>query len=240
MPVSAPRVSRSESRGHYEAMGTGYGQNDETNGRPETQPAAQNMPNNLEFVRIVCPYPMVTAGLARALEKARISYGAEPPLGGSPHRVVLWVDAAQDLPEAVAHVRETSPKAPILVFTLRSDLPLAQSALETGARGFIHAGMTPEQVVRALSVVSTGEIVAPRELLEFLLANEDSPTNLEDVPERQRVILDLLAEGLTNAQIAKRLHLAESTVKQHLRAAYKLLGVENRTQAARLVRRSSQ
>jgi DNA-binding NarL/FixJ family response regulator len=53
-------------------------------------------------------------------------------------------------------------------------------------------------------------------------------------------VLDLLAEGLTNAQIAKRLYLAESTVKQHLRAAYKLLGVENRTQAARLVRRASQ
>jgi DNA-binding NarL/FixJ family response regulator len=204
-----------------------YGQDDENNGRPETRPAAQNMPTNQEFVRIVYPYPMITAGLARALEKAGIRYGAEPPLGGAPHHVVLWVDAGQDLPEAVARVRETSPKASILVFTLRNDLPLAQSALETGARGFIHTGMTPEQIVRALSVVSTGEIVAPRELLEFLLTNEDSPANLEDVPERQRAILDLLAEGLTNAQIAKRLYLAESTVKQHLRAAYKLLGVKN-------------
>src|SRR5215207_1642736 len=94
-------------------MSKGYGQ-DENNGRPKTQSAAQNMPNDLDFVRIVCPYPMVTAGLARAFEKAGISYGAESPLGGVPHRVVLWVDAAQDLPEAVARVRETSPKAPIL------------------------------------------------------------------------------------------------------------------------------
>ena len=95
-----------------------YGQDNENNGLPETRPAAQNMPNNQEFVRIVCPYPMITSGLARALEKAGIRYGAEPPLGGAPHRVVLWVDAAQDLPEAVARVRETSPRVPMLVFTL--------------------------------------------------------------------------------------------------------------------------
>lgn len=135
-------MSESESRGHYKATSKSYGQDDEGNGRPETQPATQNTLNNLEFVRIVCPYPIVTAGLARTLERFRISYGAEPPLGGAPHRVVLWVDAAQDLPEAVARVRKTSPKAPILVFTLRYNLPLARSALETGARGFIHAGMT--------------------------------------------------------------------------------------------------
>ena len=61
-----------------------YGQDNENNGLPETRPAAQNMPNNQEFVRIVCPYPMITSGLARALEKAGIRYGAEPPLGGAP------------------------------------------------------------------------------------------------------------------------------------------------------------
>lgn len=136
-------------------MSRSHGQDYENNERLETQPAARNMPNSLEFVRIVCPYPMVTAGLARALEKARISYGAEPPLGDAPHRVVLWVDAASTRGRCACSRDE--PKAPILVFTLRSDLPLARSALETGARGFIHAGMTPEQVVRALSVISTGD-----------------------------------------------------------------------------------
>jgi DNA-binding NarL/FixJ family response regulator len=50
--------------------------------------------------------------------------------------------------------------------------------------------------------------------------------------------LELLSEGLTNAQIAKRLFLTESTVKQHLRQAYKALGVSNRTEAARLLRNS--
>ena len=46
-----------------------------------------------------------------------------------------------------------------------------------------------------------------------------------------------MAEGLSNAEIGQRLYLSESTIKQHLRAAYKLLGVNNRTEAANLFRR---
>ncbi len=79
--------------------------------------------------------------------------------------------------------------------------------------------------------------MAPRGLTEFLLAEGDSPANLDLLSARQREILDLVVEGFTNGQIAKRLFLSESTVKQHLRASYKLLGVRNRTEAARLVRR---
>lgn len=59
-----------------------------------------------------------------------------------------------------------------------------------------------------------------------------------EISARQREILDFVVEGLTNSQIAKRLFLSESTIKQHLRAAYKLLGVKNYTEAAKLMRRS--
>jgi DNA-binding NarL/FixJ family response regulator len=71
-----------------------------------------------------------------------------------------------------------------------------------------------------------------------LLADGESSANLDILSHRQRELLELVVEGFTNAQIAKRLFLSESTVKQHLRAAYKLLGMSNRTQAAKLVRRS--
>jgi DNA-binding CsgD family transcriptional regulator len=62
--------------------------------------------------------------------------------------------------------------------------------------------------------------------------------DLAALSARQREILGLVVEGMSNAEIARRLFLSESTVKQHLRGAYKLLGASNRTEAARLFRRS--
>jgi DNA-binding NarL/FixJ family response regulator len=137
----------------------------------------------------------------------------------------------------VDRLRELSPDAsPILIFATHLDLPLARDALRVGASGFIHAEMTPNQLARAVAVALKGELVAPRELLRYLLAEETA--NLGVLSARQREILELVVEGLSNAEIARRLFLSESTIKQHLRAAYKLLGVNNRTEAANLIRGS--
>jgi DNA-binding NarL/FixJ family response regulator len=122
----------------------------------------------------------------------------------------------------------------ILVFSLYLDLAAAGVALRAGARGYIHAGMQPEQIRRALKVAANGQLIAPRQLLEHLISNED-PADLNILSNRQREILNLIGEGLTNVQIAKSLFLTESTVKQHLRSAYKVLGVSNRTEAAKLL-----
>ena len=75
-----------------------------------------------------------------------------------------------------------------------------------------------------------------RELLGYILT-DDEPANLGSLSARQREILGHVVEGLSNAEIGRRLYLSESTIKQHLRAAYKLLGVSNRTEAANLFRR---
>jgi DNA-binding NarL/FixJ family response regulator len=85
-------------------------------------------------------------------------------------------------------------------------------------------------------VATRGELVAPRELLRYVLS-QDHAGNLDTLSVRQREILGYVVEGLSNAEIGRRLYLSESTIKQHLRAAYKLLGVSNRTEAANLFRR---
>lgn len=152
-----------------------------------------------------------------------------------PSVVILCADDVEDVPDAVRRLRQLYPDIPVLIFSLRLDLRLARTALRSGARGFIHAGMTPSQVVRAVAVAKEGELVAPRELLQFLIAPEDQ-VDLSILSARQTQILELVVEGMSNAQIAKRLYLSESTVKQHLRAAYKLLRVNNRTEAAKRMR----
>jgi len=191
---------------------------------------------SLGLVWIACPYPVAAVGLARILEdQARVHVGREPPTGEDPSIVIFAPNGVEGLSEGVRRVRRANPDASILVFSLHLDLPLAWISLKAGTRGFVHAGMGPEQIVRAVRVAMGGEIVAPRKLLEYLVANE-GPADLDPLPARQREILELVSDGLSNAQIAKRLFLSESTVKQHLRAAYKVLGVRNRTEAARLVR----
>ena len=189
----------------------------------------------LGSVWIDAHYSVMSIGLGRSLkEQAGVHIGHEAPRD-PPSCVVLCTDTVAGLSEGVKRVREASPGVPILIFGMHIDLPLARDALRLGARGFIHAGMRPEQVVRAIKVAIEGELVAPRELLQYLIVYED-PVDLNILSARQREILDFVVEGMSNAQIANRLYLSESTIKQHLRAAYKLLGVKNRTEAARLIR----
>lgn len=200
-----------------------------------TQPTKSSS-RPLGLVWIDCPYPVACVGLARILEaEARVHVGRKPPEDDAPSSVIFGAGSVEGISQGVKRIRRVSPEALILVFTLGLDLALARVALRSGIRGYIHAGMTPEQIVRAIKVASEGEIVAPRQLLEYLIVNEEI-ADLDVLSARQREILEFVGEGLTNAQIARRLFLTESTVKQHLRVAYKLLGVNNRTEAAKIVR----
>jgi len=160
-----------------------------------------------------------------------------PPAKASPSLVVYGpgVGEAEDVASKVRRLGSLIPGAPILVFGPSPDLPLARTALRAGANGFLHAQMPSEQVVRALEVASEGEVVVPRDLLKELTKRETS-VDPDVLTPRQREVLELVAEGLSNAQIADRLFLTEFTVKQHLYKAYRLLGVRNRVQATRVLK----
>ena len=200
----------------------------------------KDSPKPLGVVWVDCPHSLVSTGLARALEKkARVHQGPKPP-GDVPSCVLLCANSHEGLSERVGFYRELSLDAPpIVVFGPQLDLPLARDALQAGASGFVHAQMTPEQLVRAVAVAARGELVAPRELLRYVLTKDHSG-DLAALSARQREILGYVVEGLSNAEIGRRLYLSESTIKQHLRAAYKLLGVKNRTEAANLFRHSGE
>ncbi len=198
--------------------------------------AEESANGRLGLIWIRCSWPVVTVGLMQILkEVARVHCNRKPP-EDTPAFVIICMDSvAEDLSEIMDRLHESHPDAVVLVFGLRLDLALALAALQNGARGFVHAGMQPKQIIRALHVASEGELVAPRQLLQFLVSGENS-ISLTTLSARQREILELVAGGSSNAQIAKQLYLSESTIKQHLRAAYKLLGVKNRTEAAKLYR----
>src|SRR5918995_87549 len=199
----------------------------------------QNSPRPLGLVWIDCPRSVVSAGLVRALEnRATVHQGPKPPRD-VPSCIILCTNSHEGLSKRVEFYREQSPDAPpVVVFCPQLDLPLARDALQAGASGFVHAEMMPDQLVRALAVAAKGELVAPRELLQYVLTNDQS-SDLAALSARQREILGHVVEGLSNAEIGRRIYLSESTIKQHLRAAYKRLGMNTCSEAANLSRRSS-
>jgi DNA-binding NarL/FixJ family response regulator len=181
-------------------------------------------------------YSITTAGLKKILEgKADVSIGGEFSTG-RPSCVVLYSGGTEEgCLDGMGRIRELYPGVPLLVLGSHLDLALAWAALKNGADGFVHAQMDPAQVLTAVEVVQKGELAAPRQLLRYLLSQNENP-KIGDLSARQREILELVVEGLSNAEIAERLYLSESTIKQHLRAVYKVLGVRNRTEAAKTMR----
>jgi DNA-binding NarL/FixJ family response regulator len=185
---------------------------------------------------------MAFLDLERALSvasvAARIHKGVKAPLGDTPASVVICCPTGEeDIATEVSNILVQAPDATVLVFAAAPDLPLARAALRAGASGLLHSGMSSEQLLRAVSVALKGEVVLPRELLHQWI-EEQRPPDLSVLSARQREILELVVEGLSNAEIARRLYLSESTIKQHLRAAYKALGVRSRKEAAGLLRKS--
>ena len=113
-------------------------------------------------------------------------------------------------------------------------------ALRAGATGFLLKDITPEQLVAACRTAVSGEaMLSPtitRRLIESFIAapsppGKDLPETLRGLTEREVDVLREVATGATNAEISKRLHLAETTVKTHLARVFVKLGVRDRVQA---------
>jgi len=206
--------------------------------RLETVPEGTSVAKPLGLVWVVSPtYSITTVGLKQVLEgKADVKIGGESA-SGSPSCVVLYAGAMEEgWLEDMGRIHELYPGVPLLVLGSHLDLALAWATLKNGADGFVHAEMEPAQVLSAVEVVQKGELAAPRGLLRYYLLSQKENPKIGDLSARQQEILEMVVEGLSNAQIAGRLYLSESTIKQHLRAVYKVLGVHNRTEAAKTMR----
>jgi DNA-binding NarL/FixJ family response regulator len=181
-------------------------------------------------------YSITTAGLKKILEgKAEVHIGGES-CAGSPSCVVLYVGGMEEgWLDSMGGIRELYPGVPLLALGSHLNLALAWATLKNGADGFVHAEMDPAQVLHAVEAVQKGKLAAPRQLLRYVLSQNENP-KIGELSARGREVTELVVEGLSNAQIAGRLYLSESTIKQHLRAAYKVLGVHSRTEAAKTMR----
>jgi DNA-binding NarL/FixJ family response regulator len=114
-------------------------------------------------------------------------------------------------------------------------------ALRAGARGYVHTTVSPQRLVQGVRAVAHGETVLDAAVTGELLHRLDGgrrPDRGDEDPvrspltARQQAVSDLVAEGLTNAEIAARLQVSRATVKGHITVALRRLGLRDRTQLA--------
>ena len=140
--------------------------------------------------------------------------------------------------EATRRILEDRPGTAVLVLTSFSDRPRILGAIEAGACGYLLKDVAAEEVAEGIRAAARGESpIDPRAARTILTARAE-PDPGAGLSAREAEVLALLVEGLANKLIARRLEISEKTVKTHLTAIFRTLGVTDRTQAALWAERS--
>jgi DNA-binding NarL/FixJ family response regulator len=140
---------------------------------------------------------------------------------------------------ATMQLLRAQPELPILVLTMHEDDEHVFAALRAGARGYLVKGADGEEIVRAVRSVAAGDAVyggaVARRIVAFYSGRQvESPTAraFPDLTPREREVLELLAAGCRNHEIARRLGMSEKTVHNHVSQVLTKLQVPDRTAAA--------
>lgn len=134
--------------------------------------------------------------------------------------------------KAIRRLKADCPDCRVIAFTAAEDRDRVLDALDGGAIGYLLKGSDPEELIRGLRAAARGESpLAPR-AAATLIAARSAYRPAAEITDREREVLTLLAGGMANKQIARRLGISEKTVKGHLTAIFQRIGVPDRTQAA--------
>jgi DNA-binding NarL/FixJ family response regulator len=136
-----------------------------------------------------------------------------------------------DGPAATRRILEARPETRVVVLTAFSERARILGALDAGAVGYLLKDAPPDELFGAIRAAARGEApLAPKAARAVL--SERAEQRAVDLSGREREVLLLVAEGLPNKLIDRRLAISEKTVKAHLTRIYERIGVTDRTQAA--------
>lgn len=190
---------------------------------------------------LVDDHPVVRAGLRALVEsqvdldvvgEARDAAGAEDVVRRTRPEVVLVDLNLGEGPggAAVTALLRGLPQPPqVLILTTYVTETDIRTALDAGASGYLLKDAPPEELFRGIRAVARGETVLASEVAALLVRRVNSPEPA--LTEREVQILGLLADGLANKEMARRLLVSEATVKSHLAHIYTKLAVEGRAGA---------
>jgi DNA-binding NarL/FixJ family response regulator len=174
-------------------------------------------------------------------------------LVGECHPDVVLMDVRMPVMNGVEStklIKEQYPDIKVLMLTTFDDDQYVVEALRLGAVGYLLKDMPPAELISAVRAVHEGGVLISPKVATKLVEKIASPAEKEKEPasttpnsslwvnelsDREKKILQLMAQGLDNKEIAKTLFIAEQTVKNHVSIIYSKLGVRDRVQASRLV-----
>ena len=134
--------------------------------------------------------------------------------------------------EATRRIKTSDPEVAVVVLTSFSDRDRILQALDAGAAGYLLKDVEPGELSKAIESAARGDAPLDPRAARTVLGARRAAAPATALSDREREVLLLVAEGLANKQIARRLAISEKTVKAHLTSVYRQIGVTDRTQAA--------
>lgn len=199
------------------------------------------MSGRIDPIRVVLAddHALVTEGLKSLIDQQRdmqvvqvVQDGGELLTYLTEHNDVDVVVLDLQMPygglKALAELRRAEHPVRVLILTAFSDGESIQAALQLEAEGFALKTESPMQTIDAIRQVAQGRLVFPRAAQRWMMSQ---PKRGPTLSAREEEVLDLLARGLPNAEIAAELKVSENTVRFHLKNIYEKLNVTNRTEA---------
>jgi DNA-binding NarL/FixJ family response regulator len=168
---------------------------------------------------------------------------------GNGQEALAWLGSADRLPDvilmdirmpemdgvaATQAISAAFPTIKILILTTFDDREYVTQALQNGASGYLLKDTPAEELIQAIQLVQKGYTQLAPGLAQKLLTQQaaPSPPKLPELTPREQEILQLIAQGASNREIAQQLYIAEKTVKNHITSLLSRLGLRDRTQAA--------
>ncbi len=135
--------------------------------------------------------------------------------------------------EATRRIRAVQPNTQVLILTISNKDKDLFEAVKAGARGYLLKSSQSSQVIDVIRRIAAGETILPPDLVGRVLDELTHPTPTPELlTRREREILQLVARGLGNKEIANKLYISENTVKTHIRHILEKLNLNNRAEAA--------
>jgi DNA-binding NarL/FixJ family response regulator len=139
--------------------------------------------------------------------------------------------------EATARLARLAPRVPVVVFSAHDDDDAIVAAVGAGARGYVVKGAPGAEIVRAVREVHSGNPYFQGAAAAAVAAAVRNPRASDGLTAREREVIRLVGDGMSNKQIASTLGITERTAKFHVRQIMSKLGADNRAQAVALATR---